>query len=309
MGTSLADKAWGTESAVYRVAGVLNVIAGWFFTAIIAFTAAATIAYLINISELMIAVLLFVALIILVKSSMSGKKKNGQVDEEELRNAESSSIQGVIQESAKNVANVVKRGQRIYSNAIEGLAKQDLNLLKKNKRQIVKLSEEVNDLRDHIFYFIKNLDESSLGASNFYISLLGDLQDITQSLEYISKVSFKHVNNNHKKLKYNQIHELKEIDNELNSLLNEIRDIFSQNEFSRIVGVLSKKQSLFDAISSKIEAQITRTRSDESSPKNTTLYFSLLLESKDLINTMMSFSELYHKEYDASIEPATIKED
>ncbi|MDG1760765.1 MAG: inorganic phosphate transporter [Flavobacteriaceae bacterium] len=309
MGTSLADKAWGTESAVYRVAGVLNVIAGWFFTAIIAFTAAATIAYLINISELMIAVLLFVALIILVKNSMSGKKKNGQVDEEELRNAESSSIQGVIQESTKNVANVVKRGQRIYSNAIEGLAKQDLSLLKKNKRQIVKLSKEVNDLRDHVFYFIKNLDESSLGASNFYISLLGDLQDVTQSLEYISKVSFKHVNNNHKKLKYNQIQELKEIDNELNSLLSEIRDIFSQNEFSRIVGVLSKKQSLFDAISSKIEAQVARTRSDESSPKNTTLYFSLLLESKDLINTMMSFSELYHKEYDASIEPATIKED
>jgi Na+/phosphate symporter len=226
-----------------------------------------------------------------------------------LRNAESSSIQGVIQESTKNVANVVKRGQRIYSNAIEGLAKQDLSLLKKNKRQIVKLSKEVNDLRDHVFYFIKNLDESSLGASNFYISLLGDLQDVTQSLEYISKVSFKHVNNNHKKLKYNQIQELKEIDNELNSLLSEIRDIFSQNEFSRIVGVLSKKQSLFDAISSKIEAQVARTRSDESSPKNTTLYFSLLLESKDLINTMMSFSELYHKEYDATIEPATIKED
>jgi hypothetical protein len=75
------------------------------------------------------------------------------------------------------------------------------------------------------------------------------------------------------------------------------------------VGVLSKKQSLFDAISSKIDAQVARTRSDESSPKNTTLYFSLLLESKDLINTMMSFSELYHKEYDATIEPATIKED
>jgi len=308
MGTSLADKAWGTESAVYRVAGVLNVIAGWFFTAIIAFTAAATIAYLINISELMIAVLLFIAFVMLIKSSLK-KTKNGKSDEGELRNAESSSIQGVIQESAKNVANVVKRSQRIYSNAIEGLAKQDLNLLKKNKRQVVKLSEEVNDLRDHIFYFIKNLDESSLGASNFYISLLGDLQDITQSLEYISTVSFKHVNNNHKKLKYNQIQELKDIDHKLNSLLNEISDIFSQNEFSRIVEVLSIKQSLFDTITSKIEAQITRTRSDESSPKNTTLYFSLLLESKDLINTVMSFSELYHNEFDASVKPATIKEE
>jgi Na+/phosphate symporter len=128
-------------------------------------------------------------------------------------------------------------------------------------------------------------------------------------LEYISTVSFKHVNNNHKKLKYNQIQELKDIDHKLNSLLNDIRDIFSQNEFSRIVEVLSKKQSLFDTITSKIEAQITRTRSDESSPKNTTLYFSLLLESKDLISTMMSFSELYHNEFDASIKPATIKEE
>lgn len=309
MGTSLADKAWGSESAVYRVAGVLNVIGGWFFTAIIAFTAAATIAYLINFSELMIAVLLFVALIILVRNSVSGKAKNGQIDEEELKSAESSSIQGVIQESTKNVANVIKRSKRIYSNAIEGLSKQDLALLKKNKQQVVKLSNEVNDLRDHVFYFIKNLDESSLGASNFYINLLGHLQDVTQSLEYISKVSYKHINNNHKKLKYSQIQELKEIDSDLNSLLKEVRGVFSENEFSKIGDVLPKKQTLFDNITSKIKAQVSRTRTDESSPKNTTLYFSILLESKDLINSIISLSELYYKEYDASIEPATLKKD
>ena len=48
MGTSLADRAWGSESAVYRVAGVLNVIGGWFFTAFIAFVGCGTIAFLIN---------------------------------------------------------------------------------------------------------------------------------------------------------------------------------------------------------------------------------------------------------------------
>ena len=77
------------------------------------------------------------------------------------------------------------------------------------KKQVTKLSSEVDDLRDNIFYFIKNLDESSVGASNFYINILGYLQDMTQSLEYISKVSHKHINNNHKKLKFNQIKELK----------------------------------------------------------------------------------------------------
>ena len=59
-------------------------------------------------------------------------------------------------------------------------------LLKKNKTQVNKLASEIDDLRDNIFYFIKNLDESSVGASNFYINILGYLQDMAQSLEYIS---------------------------------------------------------------------------------------------------------------------------
>src|SRR5690606_7201197 len=66
MGSSLADRAWGRESAVYRVAGVLNVIGGWFFTALIAFVAAAVIAYLISIGgPSAVAVLLFVAILLL----------------------------------------------------------------------------------------------------------------------------------------------------------------------------------------------------------------------------------------------------
>lgn len=54
MGTSLADRAWGRESAVYRVSGVLTVIGGWFFTAIIAFTAAFIIANILNWGELQV---------------------------------------------------------------------------------------------------------------------------------------------------------------------------------------------------------------------------------------------------------------
>ena len=197
MGTSLADRAWGSESAVYRVAGVLTVIGGWFFTAIVAFSAAAVIAFLINISELMIAVFLFGIVIMGVKNYLKGKDTVHQDEEDELSIGESSSLQGVIFESSKNISKVIKRGEKVYTNAIEGLSKQDLDLLKKNKKQTAKLSRDVDELRDNLFYFIKNLDESSLNASNFYINLLGYLQDITQSLEYINNKSYKHVNNNH----------------------------------------------------------------------------------------------------------------
>ncbi len=190
MGTSLADRAWGAESAVYRVAGVLNVIGGWFFTAFIAFIAAALIAYLLNWNvDVMMPVLLLVAILLIARNYIAHRKQSSESKaEDSLTKAESSSIQGVIYESANNIGNVVKRGNKIYTNAINGLAKQDLALLKKNKKQIVKLSSEVDELRDNIFYFIKNLDESSVGASNFYIHVLGYLQDMTQSLEYITKL-------------------------------------------------------------------------------------------------------------------------
>ncbi len=308
MGTSLADRAWGAESAVYRVAGVLNVIGGWFFTAFIAFVSAAIIAYLLNWKiEVMVPVLLLLAVLLLVRNYLSHRNKSKEAKaEDSLIKAESSSVQGVIHESAKTIASVVKRGNRIYTNAINGLATHDLTMLKKNKKQVNKLSLEVDELRDHIFYFIKNLDESSVGASNFYIHILGYLQDMIQSLEYITKVSHKHVNNNHKKLKFSQIKELKEVDERFEIFFSNTKKAFDSSSFEQIGIILKRKSEIISLVTDKIQKQVERTRSEESSPKNTTLYFSLLLETKDLLNATMNLMEEYHAAYDSSVTPATI---
>jgi Na+/phosphate symporter len=310
MGSSLADRAWGAESAVYRVAGVINVIGGWFFTAFSAFSAAALVAYLLNLNlNVMFPILLVTAFGLLIKSSLAHNKKSKESKaEDSLTKAESSSVQGVIQESAANIANVVKRGNKIYTNAINGLATQDLALLKKNKKQVVKLSDEIDELRDNIFYFIKNLDESSVGASDFYINILGYLQDMTQSLEYISKVSHKHVNNNHNKLKFSQIKELKEVDDKMELLFNNIQAAFDSRSFEKIGAILNDKSDVYNLVKEKIKKQVARTRTEESSPKNTTLYFSLLLETKDLLNATMNLLEEYHNSHDGSVVPAKVIE-
>ncbi|WP_347923084.1 inorganic phosphate transporter [Pontimicrobium sp. SW4] len=311
MGTSLADRAWGAESAVYRVAGVLNVIGGWFFTALIAFSAAALVAYLLNLNlPLMFPLLLVAAFGLIIRNYISHNKKTKEVKaEDSLTRAESSSVQGVIQESAKNIANVVKRTNRIYSNAIVGLARQDLALLKKSKNQVVKLTAEIDDLRDNIFYFIKNLDESSVEASGFYINILSHLQDMSQSLEYIAKVCHKHINNNHKKLKFNQIKELKEIDDKLEILFGDTEKAFKSGSFEEIGAIISEKKEVYDLVKDKIRKQVTRTRTEESSPKNTTLYFSVLIETKDLMNATMNLLEEYHDAYDIRVRPATLPDD
>ncbi len=305
MGSSLADRAWGAESAVYRVAGVINVIGGWFFTAFSAFFAAALVAFLLNLNiHLMFPLLLVLAFGLLLKSSIAHNKKlKENKAEDRLNKNESSSVQGVIHESASNIANVIKRGNRIYTNAINGLALQDLSLLKKNKKQIRKLSEEVDELRDNIFYFIKNLDDSSVGASNFYINILGYLQDMTQSLEYIAKVSHKHVHNNHKKLKFSQIKELKEVDERFERLFNNTRNAFESHSFEEIGLILGRKTEIVSLVTDKIQKQVERTRSEESSPKNTTLYFGILLETKDLLTATMNLLEEYYRSHDSSVSP------
>ncbi|WP_163515957.1 inorganic phosphate transporter [Gelidibacter japonicus] len=310
MGSSLADRAWGAESAVYRVAGVINVIGGWFFTAISAFVSAALVAYLLNLNiKIMFPILLLVAFGLLIKSSIAHSEKLKETKaEDRLNKTESSSVQGVIHESAKNIANVVKRGNRIYTNAINGLALQDLSLLKKNKKQVRKLSEEVEELRDNIFYFIKNLDDSSVGASNFYINILGFLQDMTQSLEYISKVSHKHIHNNHKKLKFSQIKELKEVDERFERLFNNTRNAFESHSFEEIGIILGRKKEIVSLVTDKIQKQVERTRTEESSPKNTTLYFSILLETKDLLTATMNLLEEYYHAHDSSVKPIPFPE-
>jgi phosphate/sulfate permease len=306
MGTSLADRAWGSESAVYRVAGVLNVIGGWFLTAIIAFVASGIILAIISFGKgTAIGILLFAAILILARNYISYNKKSKAITaEDQLVKAESSSIQGVIAESSKNISSVLKRSGKLYRNCIEGLAKQDLDRLKKNKSSVVKLSAEIDELRDHLFYFIKNLDESNVEASNFYINILSYLTDISQSLDYIAKISHKHINNNHKKLKFNQIKDLTEINHELEALFMNTKAAFDKGSYEDIGNIISKKQELYNLVSDKIEKQISRTRSEESSPKNTTLYFSVLLETKDLMEATMDLLELYYQKYDDSIPPA-----
>ena len=296
MGTSLSDRAWGSESAVYRVAGVLNVIGGWFFTAFIAFTAAGIIAFLIHLGgPTAIAILIFAALLILVRNYVSHRKElEEEKNSDALTKAESKSIQGVIDESSGNMSKASKKIKKIYSQSIHGLAKGDLSGLKKNRKAVSKYSEEIDDLRNDLFYFIKNLDESTIkGASNFYINVLAYLQDIAESLQYISKITYKHINNNHTNLTFNQIRELQEIDSELNELYDEIQYIFSNDNLKELNKVIDKKQELYSSLKQKIDIQIARTKKDESSPKNTTLYFSILIESKDLVEKTMNLLEMY----------------
>jgi len=296
MGTSLADKAWDRESAVYRVAGVVNVILGWFGTAIIAFVAAGTFAYLIHLGgPIVIGLLLCLVIFLLVRSYIIHKKKASEKKEQRyMARAELITINEVINESSNHISEVIIRVNKLYTNVVNDLARHDLNKLQKTGKHVKKLKTEISALKDDVFYFIKSLDESSVEASRFYIQILGYLQDIAQSIEYISTSAYKHVNNNHKHLKKSQIKDLKEINDELQKLFDELEEDFSKKNFENLLNIIEAKQELFNHVSNSLDKQVARIRTEETSPKNTTLYFGILLETKDLMSALMSLLQLYH---------------
>jgi phosphate/sulfate permease len=296
MGTSLADRAWGRESAVYRVAGVINVVGGWFLTAITAFLAAALVAYLISWDMVMIPVLLVLVAFLIGRNTIIHRKKSKEVKEQEyIERADLITINGVIEESADHISGVANRVNKLYTNVVNDLSNHDLNKLRKTDKHVGKLNEEIDNLKDGVFYFIKSLDDTSVQASRFYILVLGYLQDVAQSISYISRASFKHVNNNHKNLKKGQLKDLKGIDNQLTELLGQVSTIFELRAFDDLEDILIEKQALLKDVSNSIEKQVTRIRQEESSPKNTTLYFSILLETQDLISALMSLLQTYEE--------------
>ena len=141
MGTSLADRAWGRESAVYRVAGVFNVIGGWFLTAIIAFVASGLVAFLIHWNVWMIPVLLIIVAFLIIRNTLLHNKKSKEIKRRTyIERSELITINGVINESADHIAEVANKIDKLDTNVIKDLANGDLNKLRKTNTLVAKLN-------------------------------------------------------------------------------------------------------------------------------------------------------------------------
>ena len=305
MGTSLADKAWGSESAVYRVAGVINVIGGWLMTALIAFTASGIIvSILYYFEEIGLIVLVILVGYVLTKNYYLHKETRiKEIEEEELEMIESKTIKGVIFESSKNITKFSKRVNKLFQKTFEGLASKDISTLKENLTTVSKLDKDVDLIANNVFYFIKNLDEASKeSASDFHMKILGGLENITLSMQTITKSIYKHFNNNHRGLTYNQLRELKELEDDMNNFFKKIVQTFEKQKYEEIKSIFSIKESLIKSLNKKIKSQVSRTKDKDSGPRNTRLYFEFLNKTQNIVSEYLKILELYSEKYVKKIE-------
>lgn len=300
MGTSLSDRAWDRESAVYRVTGVLNVMGGWIGTALIAFVGAAVFAAILWYGGIIaIVVLSALAMGLVARSAILHSKKRKEEERNKRFNKQDIvTISEITVQTAHNTSKLIKGIKKRYGKAVEHLAYYDLAKLKKDTKKAEKLEERIEELKDDVFYLIKTTEENPVQASQFYILFLDYLDNMVEAIGKISRSAYKHVNNNHKQLKFNQIRDLKQLGSEMRFLFEDIIETFDNQSFASIDRIIADKSFLLDDVSEHIQKQILRIRSSNSSKKNSKLYFKLLLETKDIITSTMDLLHLFQEYYE-----------
>ncbi|MGX1024388.1 anion permease [Psychroflexus sp. MBR-150] len=304
MGTSFGDKAWGRESAVYRVSGVLNVIGSWMITAIIAFSLAAVMALIIYYGEIYAMVFLtaFVVFSLIRSGIKHSKRIKSQKQNKRFKRSDIITINDITAESSQNIVSVIEGIDARYTEMVNGLGYHDLSKLKKILKDLPELETEIDDLKDNVFYYIKSLEDDTVESSKFYILTLDYLQEMVQSMAYMIRTSFKYVNNTHRNLKFNQIRELKGISRDLSAVFAHIKSVFNKNEFDDIEFLIEQKKELQEKVSDLIQKQIERIRTTDMGQQNTKFYFGLLLETKDMITAGINILSLFYDYYSEAKE-------
>jgi len=299
MGASLADRAWGRDSAVYRVSGVFTVIGGWFSTAIIAFMVSGLFALIMWYFEGWgLGILILLVIYTLIRTTKWHKKKTDAEEADlEVREWYDDHLDEI---NLKIKENLVKRFNSIldiYENVINYLDHEKRNKLRKVRDRLNK-SIQKHFLREAKYsYDLKQLSEEQyntgrliLVAANLETRLLNSLLNIVNACEI-------HVNNLHEPLKKRQIETTHTLVQTLEEYFHKVVDMFDLENITDEMydAIIVEKDKEISKIEDHLKDHIKKMKSENLSSKGSQLYITLLMETKDLISISTKYIKLYRK--------------
>ncbi|MCD4664116.1 MAG: inorganic phosphate transporter [Bacteroidales bacterium] len=285
MGTSLADRAWGSESAVYRVTGVISVIGGWFFTAFSAFTSAFILALLFSYFGFT-AVFVMVALVafVIYRTHFLHKKRieDAEIDGDEISDEALTSTK-IINRVSKSVIRTLNKIGNSLNSTITYFGKEDLKNLKSTFYEFEKVNINTKALKDNVSKTIDKLEESAIESGHFYVQVVGYLREIALSAYHIIQPAEKHLDNSHKPLLPVQIDEITEIQTKLNELFIIVNKAMKDQDFSTLDIVIEDQRETLKLIKLIRKNQVKRIKENEIGTRNSMLIFNILEEYKNII--------------------------
>lgn len=295
MGSSLADRAWSRESAVFRVTGVISVIGGWFITAGVAFAACGIVALAMSFGGLAVQFAFIALVVFLLFRSNKASKKSAEAGANEdvfrlmMRSRDPEIVWDLLSKNVAEVqASMAQFADSCFQGIEEGLVDNRPSLLRHVRRDLSKKRDMLKKIRRRQILALRKLPADIVIERNtwFHVGINASMQYIyclTRMLEPVKE----HVDNNFTPLSKEMVDEFKPVKEKIEALLKTTADSISQRSFDNYRQTLKEADKLKDELSVVRKRHIDRMQTSNTQNLQAGLvYLNLLQESQQLLSNM-----------------------
>lgn len=302
MGTSLADRAWTRESAVFRITGVLNVIGGWFLTAGIAFSVCALVTVAMYYGGVVVmALFVFAAIFILIKSNFIAKSKE-EIDSQDLifRNIMAS------KDTAENwlllrkhvcitQQNMLDFIWKTYEEVVDGFVNEDLKALRRSTKRIEAEKSHRKKLRQRELVGMRRIDKQLSLEKNTWFHLASNSgEQMYYCLKRMIEPCKEHVDNHFNPLSSECVEELLPVKKKIVDYIMRSEQIVEDHDYSKIDALLAEEEQYKSELSALRKKQEDRMQMDQSQGLKVSLvYLNLLQETQELLSGLRHYLRAY----------------
>ena len=291
MGSSLADRAWSRESAVYRITGVLSVIGGWFITAGAAFFICFFVTTIIHFGGT-IAIIAFIGLAIfsLIRSQLVYKKaltkQKGDPTVQKLMSSH----------DTQEALSLLRKHTRDELGAILEVASQTFDktvnsFMSESYRGLRKAMNLIDDEKDHIKKVkrigtlgVAHLDNNTAIEKGLYYYQGNDfISEVIYSIGRICEPCLEHTDNNFNPLQEAQKEEFKHISKGITDFLEQARNIILQNDYTNFEEAISTANHLINSLAQLKRAELKRIQGQPGSLKVSMVYLTMIQEAQNVV--------------------------
>lgn len=294
MGSSLADKAWGRESAVFRITGVISVIGGWFITAGAAFILCFFVALAMSLGGLtMASILIALSIVLLVRSNIKYKKKQAEEKGDVVFNQMITSEDNA--ETLRLLTQHIRQGQSQfldfvnvnYLNVTEGFISEDLSRLQKAESAMRKERQELKQRRRKEMLGLRRIDPGvAIEKSTWFHLGVNSCEDMLYSLRRICDPCEEHIDNSFVPLEKDRIKEFLPLRDTLLYLLKRAVVVISTENVTDSDRLREQCEEFKSCLSSTRHGQIERMQTSKENITVSYVYLNLLQETHEIASSL-----------------------
>ena len=294
MGTSLADRAWGRESAVYRITGVISVIGGWFITAGAAFIAAGVVVLALYYGGIVMAIVLMALVVfLLIKSGKMLKKKTQRSADDELFDKMISAktkeeVWPLLQQHVKMTEDTnLQFVADAYGKITNGFIKEDLRELRHASNDIKEAKKMLKKSRRKELICLRRAVDQTAIEKNTWLHLgINSCQQLNYCLRRLCEPCEEHVDNNFESLPQECVKEFVPLRDNVVYMIDRAKEIIDTADYASINEFRVEASKLKASFSELRNKQLDRLRIADTNIAVSYVYLNMIQESEEMISQL-----------------------